>query len=119
MKKIKCISFIALLLVASQSAALNSTVMNNNLDSKMHDNRSCNELYMQASILEKESFSYSVDSNNTTQVASIVSTVFTPAFYYLGYSAVQDFHKEVRSQAVFDEMETIRYRMAEKRCFLK
>jgi hypothetical protein len=73
---------------------------------------------MQASELEKESFAY-YKSSSKTQVASIVSTVFAPAIYYLGYSVFQDYKNETRTKSAFTEIEEVRFRMAEKRCFTK
>ena len=119
MKTLKYIIFIFFLLSSVQSSALNLVEMNKSGEQGLYDSRSCNDLYMQASALEKESFSYAADNSSKTQVASLVSTVFTPALYYLGYSAFQDYKDDIRSKSTFSEIEQIRFRMAEKRCFEK
>ncbi len=119
MKTLKYITFIFFLLSSVQSLALNLVEMSTPAEKGLYDSRSCNDLYVQASALEKESFSYAADRGSKTQVASIVSTVFTPALYYLGYSAFQDYKDDIRSKSTFSEIEQIRFRMAEKRCFAK
>lgn len=119
MKILKYITFVLFLLTSIQSSALNLVEMKKPVGGGLYDSRSCNDLYMQALTLEKESFSYAADRGNKTQVASIVSTVFTPAIYFLGYSAFQDYKDSARSKTTFTEIEDIRLRMAEKRCFVK
>jgi hypothetical protein len=115
----KYITFISLLLISAQSAALNLAEINQPIEEGIYDSRSCNDLYMQASTLEKESFTYKTGFGAKTQVASIVTTVFAPAVYYLGYSAFQNYKNGINSKAAFAEIEEIRFRMAEKRCFAK
>lgn len=115
----KYIIFISFLLLSAQSSALNLVEINKPIKQGLYDNRSCNDLYMEALALEKESFSYAAGNGNKTQVASVVSTIFTPALYYLGYSAYQDYKNEIDSRSTFVEIEEIRFRMAEKRCFTK
>lgn len=119
MKTPKFITFTFLLLVSAQSSALNLVEMNKPVGESLYDSRSCNDLYMQASALEKESFSYAANKGSKTQLASIVSTVFAPAVYYLGYSAYQDYKNENNAESSFAQIEEIRFRMAEKRCFEK
>jgi hypothetical protein len=114
----KYIVFATFLLASTQTAAINLIEMNQSMEESLYDSRSCNDLYMQASALEKESFNNS-SFGKRTQVASFVSAVFAPAIYYLGYSAFQDYNNGIRSKAAFDQVEDIRLRMAEKRCFTK
>ncbi len=115
----KYITFISLLLIGTQSTALSLAEINQPIEQGIYDSRSCNDLYMQASVLEKESFSYKTGFGTRTQVASIVTTIFAPAVYYLGFSAFQDYKNGINSKAAFVEIEEIRFRMAEKRCFAK
>lgn len=118
MKNFKYITFISLLLVSAQSTALNLTEINQPIEQGLYDSRSCNDLYMQATAFEKEAFGYKSGSNKT-QVASMVSAVFAPAIYYLGFSVFQDYKNGIRSKTAFTEVEAIRSRMSEKRCFAK
>ena len=86
---------------------------------KLYDSRSCNELYMQVSALEKTSYSNKENhfTNSKAQAASMAMTVFPPAIYYFGYAAYKDLESSMRAKAALEEMDSIRYRMAEKRCF--
>jgi len=119
MSKLKTVTSLFFLVFSLDTFALNLVEMQKPVGGGLYDNRSCNDLYMQALTLEKESFSYAADRGDKTQVASIVSTVFTPAIYFLGYSAFQDYKQKARSESTFIEIEDIRLRMAEKRCFVK
>lgn len=119
MKTLKIITFTFFILASAQSSALNLGEMHKPVEGSLYDSRSCNDLYMQAVALEKENFSYESGNGNKTQVASIVSTIFTPAIYYLGYSAYKDYKNDVDSKSSFAKIEDIRLRMAEKRCFTK
>jgi hypothetical protein len=115
----KYIAFISLLLVSTQGIALNLAEINQPIEQGLYDSRSCNDLYIQASTLEKEAFAYKKGIGARTQVASIVTTIFAPAVYYLGFSAFQDYKSGINSKIAFVEIEEIRFRMAEKRCFAK
>jgi RsiW-degrading membrane proteinase PrsW (M82 family) len=119
MKLLKTLTIAVFILFSTQSFALNLVEMHKPAGESLYDSRSCNDLYMEAVALEKESFSYAAGNGNRTKVASIVSTVFTPALYYLGYSAYQDYKTEADSKSTFAKIEEIRFRMAEKRCFSK
>jgi len=119
MEHSKFLIFTSLLLISAPCSALNLAEINHPIEQGLYDSRSCNDLYMQALNLEKESHLYKTDRNNTTQVASLISTVFAPAIYYLGYSAYQDYKQEKLTQTAFVEIEDIRLRLAEKRCFVK
>jgi hypothetical protein len=118
MGKLKFILILSLLVFSSQSWALKLVDLNRSSGEKLYDSRSCNDLYMEATALEKENFAYAAGSNRT-MVASVVSTVFAPAVYYLGYSAYQDYKKEIDSESTFAKIEHVRFLMAEKRCFTK
>ncbi len=56
MENLKYITLISLLLVSTQSSALNLAEVNQPIDQELYDGRSCNDLYMQASALEKDLF---------------------------------------------------------------
>ncbi len=85
----------------------------------LYENRTCQQLYLAAAQLENKALNYKSDlfnqENNT--VASIVSTVFTPALYFLGYSNLMSFKSKREAHHSNMELNKIRYRMAEKRCF--
>lgn len=115
----KYIIFISLLLISAQSSALNLTEINQPIEQDLYDSRSCNDLYMLTINLEKESLRFKSGRENSTEVASLVSTVFAPAIYYLGYNAFQDYKTDKRNKTAFAKIEEIRFRMAEKRCFVK
>ena len=119
MKKQIVIVFIISLFISAQSWALNLVDFKQSADEKLYDDRSCNDLYMEASALEKQTFSYAEDKSNKTLMASVASTVFTPALYLVGYSAIKDYKNEADAKSTFVKMEELRYRMAEKRCFEK
>lgn len=83
------------------------------------DSRSCNELYLQVSDLEKRTYqhqqNYYTDKN--AQAAGIASAVFTPAFIYFGYAAYKDYEAQSDTSSTIQRIDVIRMRMAEKRCF--
>jgi len=115
---IKADTFNLLLIFSTNSAALNLAGTNQSITNGLYDNRSCNDLYMQASTLEKDTFIYKTNiNNNTTRVASYALTIFSPAVYYLGFTAYQNHKQQTRSQIALGEIDQIRLRMAEKRCF--
>ena len=119
MKKCVIVIFNVFIFASTQSMALNLVDFSQPVEEKFYDARSCNDLYLEASALEKQSFSYEEDKGDKTMLASVASTVFTPALYLVGYSAVKDYKDEIESKSTFDKIEEIRYRMAEKRCFEK
>ena len=85
----------------------------------LYENRSCQELYHAASELEVKALNFESDiyneQNNT--LASIVSTVFTPALYFVGYSKYMSFQSDRASYQSAMALDKVRYRMAEMRCF--
>jgi hypothetical protein len=119
MEIFKYIIFTFLLLISAQSSALNLAEINQPIEKGLYDNRSCNDLYVQATSLEKNFMAYEANAGSRTQVASIVSAVFAPAIYYLGYSAFHDYKNGLHTKQTFAQIEEVRYRMAQKRCFAK
>ena len=99
--------------------ALNFAGIEQPVNESLYDKRSCNELYMQASALEKDTFIYKTDlySDKGSTVAAYALTVFSPAVYYFGFKAYKSYTDQLRSQTALSEIDQIRYRMAEKRCF--
>ncbi|HIF51747.1 MAG TPA: hypothetical protein EYQ42_09535 [Thiotrichaceae bacterium] len=95
MKLLKYITLIPLALFSAQSSAINLTEINQTGEESLYDSRSCNDLYMQASILEKQSYN-NAGYGERTQIASFMSTVFAPAIYYMGFSAYQDYKNGIR-----------------------
>lgn len=119
MKTLKIMTFSLFILFNIDCSALNLVEFNRAAEENLYDSRSCNDLYMQATSLEKEFFANGPGPSGRTQVASLVSTVFTPALYYLGFSAYQDYQADMNSKSTFAKIEEIRFRMAQKRCFMK
>jgi hypothetical protein len=119
MEIFKYITFISCLLLSTQATALNLVGTGQPLEGGLYDNRSCNDLYMQASALEQDTFinKTNIYNDKRTRVASYALTVFTPAVYYLGFNAFQNYKAQVRSELAMSEIDDIRSRMAEKRCF--
>ncbi len=119
MEIFKYITFISILLFSTQSYALILAGTEQPLEAGLYDNRSCNDLYIQASALEQDTFIYkaTIYNDKKTRVASYAMTMFAPAIYYLGFNAFQNYKDQVRSELAFSEIEEIRSRMAEKRCF--
>lgn len=85
----------------------------------LFDTRSCNELYVEASALEKLSYAddYDYFNDRNARVAGIASTVFAPAIYYFGYAAYKDVSSKSEALTALSSINDIRNRMAEKRCF--
>ncbi|MCZ6804404.1 MAG: hypothetical protein O7D86_10840 [Proteobacteria bacterium] len=119
MAKFNCITFILLLLFSTQSSALNLSRIDQPLEDGIYDNRNCNDLYLQASALEQDTFinKTNIYNDKRASVASYAVAVFTPAFYYLGFNAFQNYRAQIHSEIAFSKISEIRYRMAEKRCF--
>ena len=117
----KNIVFSLLLIISSSSFALNLTGTAESITNELYDNRSCNELYIEASRLEQDTFinKTTIYNDNKTQLASYAATVFSPAIYYLGFNAIQNYKNQVRSEHALSEIDKVRLRMAEKRCFEK
>ena len=71
-----------------------------------------------ASALEKDTFIYKTNiNNNTTRGTRYALTIFSPAVFYLGFPAYQNHKQQTRSQIALGEIDQIRLRIAEKRCF--
>lgn len=121
MKILKYNVCISLFLFSAQTVALNLVGSGQSTENALYDNRSCNDLYMQASALEKDSHIYKSNFYNDrkTRVASVALTAFSPALYYLGFNSYQNYKKQLQSEIAFSQIEEIRFRMAEKRCFEK
>ena len=107
------------LLIPVHALAFSIDAVGQSNQSNLFDQRSCQELYMQATALEQQHYrlrhNYYTDKN--AQAASIASTVFTPALYYFGYAAYKDMKSEKDVVTTGQEIDAIRTRMAEKRCF--
>ena len=118
MKKLAILIFNISIFSCTNIWALNLVEMHQPVGEKLYDGRTCNDLYMEASALEKQSFAH---ANNTdkTLMASVASTIFTPALYFAGYNAFQDYKAGIEAKSAFTKIEEIRFRMAEKRCFEK
>lgn len=107
------------LLLPAQASAFSVDAVGKSNHDNLFDPRSCNELYMQATALEQRHYrlrhNYYTDKN--AQAAGIASAVFTPALYYFGYAAYKDLQSDKSMNSTQLEIDAIRTRMAEKRCF--
>lgn len=108
-----------LLTLSGQCFALNLLETGQTIDNSLYDNRTCNDLYMQASALEQKTFLYKTTASNNTRAATYALTVFSPAIYYFGFTAYKNHVEQSSSQKATDEIVLVRLRMAEKRCFEK
>lgn len=111
--------YVLLLLFSLQSTALNLSGLDQPLADGLYDDRSCNDLYLQASALEQDTFinKTNIYNDKRTRVSSYAVAIFTPAFYYLGFNAFQNYRAQIHSEIAFIKISEIRSRMAEKRCF--
>lgn len=117
MSNFKTISLIFLLLLSMQAYALNLAGTEQSITEGFYDNRTCNDLYMQASALEQKTFHYKTNYYSDKRVASYALAVVSPALYFFGYAPYQNHLDQTRSQLATSEIKHIRLRMAEKRCF--
>jgi hypothetical protein len=117
MANLKYSVLISLLLLSTEGIALNLAETEQPLTQGLYDNRSCNDLYMQASALEQKTFLYKTNFYSDTRVASYALAVLSPAIYLFGYTPYQNHLDQSRSQVASNDIKHIRLRMAEKRCF--
>lgn len=106
-----------LLLISTSSSALNLAATEQPIAQSLYDDRTCNDLYIQASALEPQTFKYKATLSNNTRAATYTMTVFSGGIYYLGYTGFQQLVERHNSQQAKLDIEQIRHRMAEKRCF--
>jgi hypothetical protein len=119
MSNLKYISLISLslLLLSTQVNALNLVGAEQTFTEGLYDNRSCNDLYMQASALEQKTYQYKTNYYSDKRVAGYALALVSPALYVFGYAPYQNHIDQTRSQLASSEIEHVRLRMAEKRCF--
>jgi len=117
MSILKYISLISLLIFNTQTNALNLVGAEQSFTEGLYDKRTCNDLYMQASALEQKTFHYKTNPYSDKSVASYALAVLSPALYAFGYAPYQNHLDQTRSQLASGEIEQVRLRMAEKRCF--
>lgn len=112
-------SFICVFLMTFSIPTLSLSQLQGQRPESLYENRTCEQLYLAAGKLERKALNYESDvfnqRNNT--VASIVSTVFTPALYFLGYSNLMNFKSDREAYQSNQELNQVRVRMAEMRCF--
>ena len=106
-----------MLMLSAESSALNLINTGQPLEHGLYDSRSCNDLYMQATALEQQSYLYKTKLSNNTRAASYALTVFSPAIYYFGFTAYKNHMEEAKKNQAINDIEQVRLRMAEKRCF--
>jgi len=117
MSNLKTISLIYLLLFSIHANSLSLVGAEQTFTEELYDNRSCNDLYMQASALEQKTFQYKTNYYSDKRVASYALAAVSPALYFFGYAPYQNHLDQTRSQLASSEIELVRLRMAEKRCF--
>ncbi len=107
------------LLIPVRALAFSIDAVGQSKHDNLFDPRSCHQLYIQATALEQQHYrlrhNYYTDKN--AQAAGIASAVFTPALYYFGYAAYKELQSEKDVATTRLEIDSIRTRMAEKRCF--
>ncbi len=117
MSNFKTTSLISLLFFSIQANSLNLVGAEQPFTEGLYDKRSCNDLYMQASALEQKTFRYKTNYYSDKSVASYALAAVSPALYFFGYAPYQNHLDQSRSQLATNEIEHVRLRMAEKRCF--
>lgn len=117
MSNLKAISLISLLLFSIQANSLNLLGAEQTFAEGLYDNRSCNDLYMQASALEQKTFQYKTSYYSEKHVTGYALALVSPALYVFGYAPYQNHLDQTRSQLASSEIEHVRLRLAEKRCF--
>jgi len=112
-------TFLYIYLITFSIPALSISQLQGQRPDSLYENRTCEQLYLAAGKLESKALNYESDvfnqRNNT--LASIVSTVFTPALYFLGYSNLMNFKSDREAYRSNQELNKVRFRMAEMRCF--
>ena len=117
----KIIFLMTAILISSAAQAFNIVAVGTASNDNMFDTRSCGELYTQVATLEKQAYfnkqDYYTDTND--QAAIIASTMFTPTVYYFGFAAYKDFKAKKQVNDARLQLDALRVRMAEKRCFAR
>ena len=115
----KTIYMILGVLVTTPALAFNTESIKTARAEPLFDTRSCNELYAEAAALEKVSYAddYDYYNDRNARAAGIASTVFAPAIYYFGYAAYKDVTSTKQAINALNDINNVRHRMAEKRCF--
>lgn len=108
-----------LLIIYSNSSSAIS--VKTELDTSIYEHQSCEEMYYQVSELEIHTLNFEspiYNSRNNT-IASVTSTVFTPAVFFVGFSHAMTFKSEIDASKISQELNYLRRRMGEMRCFTK
>ncbi len=85
----------------------------------LYENRNCQDLYREITELEIATlkFESSIYNTRNADVASVVSTMFSPAVFFVGYTKMMTFKTEIEASESSKELHLLRQRMAELRCF--
>ena len=85
----------------------------------LYEDRTCAELYYAVSELEKRTLNYesALYNSRNNSLASVASTVFSPAIIFVGVSNAMQFKSELDSERQLQELNFLRQRMAEMNCF--
>ncbi len=81
---------------------------------------SCHELYERRVALWRATQDYAPKyfDDPRNKAAVILGSIFTPAYYYLPYSALSSYLKSVRKGRHYAEIETLRDASAQQDCFV-
>lgn len=119
MKTINLIIIMFTVLFVSQTMAL--SIKESEINYSAYENRSCEELYRDISALEHNTLNYDSPLYNrrNNDMATVASTVFTPAVFFVGFSNAMNFKSEYEASKNNQELNYLRNRMGEMRCFIK
>jgi len=82
---------------------------------------SCAELYERRVALMQQQLDYrpAYTDDPRNQAAVFIGTIFTPAFYFLPFSGIQDYVQSDRKVRLEREIDTLRYAAAAQQCFVR
>lgn len=82
---------------------------------------SCSELYERRVALMRTQYDYRppYTDDPRNRAAVFIGTIFTPGFYFLPFSAIQDYAGEDRRVRTERELDELRYASAARRCFVR
>ena len=109
--------FLLSLVMTGNSAAI--SIKEDSVHMELYENRSCEELYKEISELEFQSLNFesSLYNSRNNGIATVASTVFTPAVFFVGFSNAMTFKSEIESEKTSIRLNYLRNRMGEMRCF--
>ncbi|MEM7467465.1 MAG: hypothetical protein AAF387_11335 [Pseudomonadota bacterium] len=82
--------------------------------------QTCEQLYQRRLAVLPQTLNYKPDywDDPRNRVAVFLGTMFSPAFYFLGYSGVSNYIDSARQIDPRIELDALRYASAQQRCFV-